>query len=101
MGRNILDNVFLAQEFLEWATESGQDLVLLLLDFEKAVDKIEWGFLFTALSKLDFSPKWIKWISCLYRSACSSVKVNGERGGVFKLSRLVRQGCPLAHIFLF
>jgi mannosylglycoprotein endo-beta-mannosidase len=35
MGRSIVDNNFLAQESLEWAVKSGQDLVLLLLDFEK------------------------------------------------------------------
>jgi hypothetical protein len=70
--------------------------MLLLLDFEKAFNKIEWGFLFTALSKLGFSPKWIQWISSLYRLASSSIKVNGKDGEDFKLVRLVRQGCPLA-----
>jgi hypothetical protein len=30
-GRSILDNVFMAQEALEWAENSEQDLVLLLL----------------------------------------------------------------------
>jgi hypothetical protein len=40
-GRSILDNVFMAQENLGWAEESNQDLVLLLLDFEKAFDRIK------------------------------------------------------------
>jgi hypothetical protein len=63
---------------------------LLLFDFEKAFDKIEWGFLFPTLSKLGFSPKWIKWVSSMYWLASSSVKVNGESGGKFKLSRSIR-----------
>jgi hypothetical protein len=54
--RSILDNNFLAQEALVWATKSSQDLVLLLFDFEKTFDKIEWGFLFPTLSKLGFYP---------------------------------------------
>jgi hypothetical protein len=90
MGKNILDNNFLAQESLEWAIESELDLVLLLLNFEKAFDRIEWGFLFTAMSKLGFSPKWTKWVSSLYWLASSSVKVNRESGEDFKLSKSVR-----------
>jgi hypothetical protein len=77
MRRKILDNNFLAQESLEWVVESGQDLVLVLFDFKKAFDKIEWGFLFLALSKLGFNPKWIR-VSSLYRLASSAVKVNGK-----------------------
>jgi len=65
-GRSILDNTFLAQEAQDWAEESNQDLVLLLLDFEKAFDRIEWGFLFEALAKLDFCPQWIRWVKSLY-----------------------------------
>ncbi len=59
-GRSILDNVFMVQEALAWAEKSNQDLVLLLLDFEKAFDRIEWGFLFMALAKLGFSATWVR-----------------------------------------
>ncbi len=94
-GRSILDNTFLAQEVQKWAEESNKDLVLLLLDFEKAFDKIEWSFLFEALAKLGFCPRWIRWVSSLYTSASSTIKLNGVEGSSFPLARSVRQGCPL------
>jgi len=95
-GRSILDNTFLAQEAQEWVEESNQDLVLLLLDFEKAFDRIEWSFLFEALARLGFCPKWIRWVSSLYASALSSIKLNGVEGSTFPLDRSVRHGCPLS-----
>jgi hypothetical protein len=95
-GRSILDNTFLAQEAQAWAEESNQDLILLLLDFEKAFDKIEWSFLFKALTKLGFCPKWVSWVSSFYTSASSTIKLNGVVGSAFPLARSVRQGCPLS-----
>jgi len=89
-GRSIIDNTFMAQEALEWAEESEQDLVLLLLDFEKAFDRIEWGFLFSALAKLGFSETWIRWVKTLYLEASSAIKVNGTTGPTFQLARSVR-----------
>jgi hypothetical protein len=80
----------MAQEALEWAEESEQDLVLLLLDFEKAFDRIEWEFLFTAVSKLSFSETWIHWVKTLYLEASSAIKVNGTTGPTFQLAHSVR-----------
>jgi len=56
----------------------GRPYPLLLLDFEKAFDRIEWGFLFLAMFKLSFNPKWIKWVSSLYWLTSSLVKINGN-----------------------
>jgi mannosylglycoprotein endo-beta-mannosidase len=98
-GRSILDNTFLAQEAQEWAEESNQDLVLLLFDFEKAFDRIEWNFLFEALAKISFCPKWIRWVNSLYTSTSSTIKLNGVEGSAFPLARSVRQGCPLSPYF--
>jgi hypothetical protein len=95
-GRSILDNTFLAQEALYWAVESDQDLVMLLLDFEKTFDRIEWNFLFETLANLGFANQWIHWVRSLYRSASSAIKLNGVVGSSFPLARSVRQGCPLA-----
>jgi hypothetical protein len=98
-GRSILDNTFLAQEAQDWVEESNQDLVLLLLDFEKAFDRIEWSFLFEALAKLGFCPQWIRWVGSVYRLASSAIKLNGVEGSTFPLTGSVRQGCPLSPYF--
>jgi len=76
--------------------ESDQDLVLLLLDFEKAFDRIKWGFLFEALAKLGFCNQWTRWVSSLYSSVTSAIKFNRVVGENFPLARSVRQGCPFA-----
>jgi hypothetical protein len=65
------------------------------LDFEKAFNRIEWGFLFGALEKLGFGDTWIRWVKALYKGASLAVKLNGETRPDFKLARSVRQGCPL------
>jgi hypothetical protein len=44
---------------MPWAKESEQDFALLLFDFEKACDCIDWGFFFTALMKFSFNNYWI------------------------------------------
>jgi hypothetical protein len=69
---------------------------MLLLDFEKAFDKIEWGFLFETLAKLGFASQWIHWVRSLYHSASSAIKLNGVVGNSFPLARSIKQGCPLA-----
>jgi hypothetical protein len=53
-GRCILDNIYLAQEAIQYAPESNQNLALLLLDFEKAFDRISWTFMEQALKALGF-----------------------------------------------
>ncbi len=68
----------------------------MLLDFEKAFDRIEWSFLFEALTKLGLCPKWVSWVSSLYTSASSAIKLNGVVGSAFPFARSVRQGCPLS-----
>lgn len=44
---------------MEWIEESNQDLILTLLDFEKAYNCIIWDFLKVIFKKLGFFNSWI------------------------------------------
>lgn len=44
-NRSDLDNIFTFSEATEWAQHSGQHLAILLLDFQKAYDRVDWFFL--------------------------------------------------------
>lgn len=100
-NRCILDNIFLAFEAIEWALENKQDLSMLLLDFEKAYDRVNWTFLQQTMGRMGFSHTWIQQVMSLNLNASASIIVNGEQSTTFRLQRSVRQGCPLApYLFL-
>lgn len=92
-----MDNVFTFYEAVEWSSTSHLPLAIMLLDFEKAYDRVDWEFLEGGVP-----PRWISGISALYRSSSSAVTIGGFVGQIFTLSGSVRQGCPLApYLFLF
>jgi exonuclease III len=99
--RFILDNILLTSETMAWAEETGQSLIFLKLDFSKAYDMVDWGFLFRAMSEFGFPAEFIEWTKLLFLGATASVKINGSPSPAFAIERGVRQGCPLApYLFL-
>ena len=70
--------------------------VAIKVDFQKAYDWINWGFLMTVLSHLGFSPTFVNWIFQCVSSVSSSILVNGGRTEAFKPSRGLCQGDPLS-----
>ena len=102
MERSILDNILIFWEAVSLARLRGTPLAILLLDFEKAYDQVDWSFLEEVMRRMGFPEGWIRGISALYRSAHSQVLLAGDKGERFPISRSVRQGCPLAPtLFLF
>jgi exonuclease III len=100
-NRCILDNIFLAFEAIAWTRENQQDLSMILLDFEKAYDRVNWTFLREVMMKMGFHSQWINQVMSLNVNASASIIVNGEISKTFRLQRSVRQGCPLApYLFL-
>ena len=57
---------------------------------------MEWPFIQHALKFLNFGPNIRKWISVLYNDVESGVINGGYMTSYFRVSRGVRQGCPLS-----
>ena len=52
--RSIFDNVFLFWELTGMAMKNKEDLAVLLLDFEKAYDRVDWDFMEGSFLRLGF-----------------------------------------------
>jgi hypothetical protein len=61
-GRNILEGVIILHESIHELQRKKLDEIILMLDFEKAYDKVNWKFLQQAMHIKGFSPSWCAWI---------------------------------------
>ncbi|GBG62547.1 hypothetical protein CBR_g31186 [Chara braunii] len=95
-GRSIFENIATAMEALELIEGEDLDIAVLMIDLEKAYDRLNWTFVMTTLRVLGFGDPLCSWIKALYAYATTVVQVNGVCSQEFKLSRSLRQGCPLA-----
>ena len=70
--------------------------LLLNVDFEKAFDSLDWGFMAQVLKAFGFGPDICKWVEVFYSDIKSAVIVNGLVSSWFPVSRGCRQGDPIS-----
>lgn len=58
-GKNILDRILIANEVVDGWKKDRKKGIILKLDFEKAYDSVNCGFLFSMLSNFGFGAKWM------------------------------------------
>lgn len=90
--RYILESVVVAHELIHSIHNSGEQGVVLNLDYEKAYDKVSWSFLFEMLKTRNFDPKVISWIKQLVIGGSIGIMVNGEESSYFKPGKGLRHG---------
>ena len=62
-----MDNFCVFWEAIAVAVKSKQNLVVVLLDFEKTYDRVYWNFLEAIIHDMSFNTTWIKGVSSLYK----------------------------------
>lgn len=75
-GRQILDPVLIANEFVDFYRTQKKSGWILKLDIEKAFDRMNWDFLVVVLNMKGFGSRWIKWINGCIRGNKFSVFIN-------------------------
>ena len=95
-GRYIGECTRLIYDLIEKTNEEDIPGLLVLLDFEKAFDSLEWNFISEALKFLGLGDTIVKWFETLYKKSQSCIQNNGHLSDFFPIQRGVRQGDPLS-----
>ena len=95
-GRYIGENIRSIYDVIQYTSLNSMPGMIVALDFEKAFDSVSWQFLFETLKRFNFGPNFIKWIEIIYSEPECCVINNGHYSEFFKLSRGIRQGCPIS-----
>ena len=95
-GRRIDHTIHTIRDLIEMAEKNNYKAAFIVLDQEKAFDRVNHLLLFKVMRKYGFGEVFISWISRLYANATARVMINGFLTDKFNILRGVRQGCPLS-----
>lgn len=95
-GRFILEGVMMLHEVLHELRVHHKQGIILKLDFEKAYDKVHWGFMLEVLKRKNFTNKWVGWMKQVIEGGRVGILINGRPGNFFKTFKGLRQGDPLS-----
>ncbi|KAL0331543.1 UNVERIFIED_CONTAM: hypothetical protein Sangu_1699800 [Sesamum angustifolium] len=83
-GRNITNNIFLAQEMVrQYSRKRISPRCTINADLRKAFDSVSWKFLFRILHGCGFPPPLISWIMECISTTSFLVALNGSLHGFF------------------
>ena len=71
-------------------------LCYLMIDQEKAFDRMNHDYLFKILKAYNFPNTFITWIKIIYKDINSKIEINGTYTDTINVTRSIRQGCPIS-----
>ncbi len=94
--RDITDVINNIRDIIWYMKEEKETGYIISVDLEKAFDRVEHKYLIDVMGRFGFGENFLNWIKCLYKDITSCVKVNGFLTEDFKITRSIRQGCPMS-----
>ena len=93
--------IHLVRRAMEYGERTGNNLLLLLLDWEKAFDKVKHEALFQSLERMQVHPQILDTTRPLYSKPTFFVEIEGSSSQMHEQVTGIRQGCPLSpYLFL-
>ena len=95
-GRFLGENTRLLTDTLEYCESHSLDGLLIIVDYAKAFDTIEWNFIEYCLNLFGFGDFIVNSVKLLQKNSYSRVEQNGHFSENVELSRGCRQGDPIS-----
>ena len=84
-------NIRQIQDIIDYSEQFNLDSAILFLDFTKAFDTLDWGFMTKSLEKFGFGISFINWVKTLYKNIKGNVKNNNWLTSSYDIHRGIRQ----------
>ena len=92
----MLQTFSIIQDITDMPSKANKKLSVILLDFRKAFDWLDFDLILLALKKFMYGGKFIHMIKVCYSNIQSKIKVNALLSDPFTLKRGIHQGYPLS-----
>lgn len=99
-NRFIGENIRTISDLITLTNLKNMPGLILLVDFEKAFDTVEWSYSNRVLNIFGFEDSFKSWVKILYTDISSCIINDGFTSNFFNIGRGVRQGCPLSPYLL-
>lgn len=97
-GKDTTNHTRRAISLFDVMAGTGGQMAMILLDAEKAFDRVSWAFLWGILKLNHFGPSFIRAIKALYCQPTARLQLMGRESDTITVSRGTRQGCPCSPI---